>query len=58
MNKRLYYEAPETELFVVRFEENFLDSMNTTSSELSGRTRGTAGAAGGSDDFDGGTAYL
>ena len=24
MKKRLFYEAPETELFVVRFEENIL----------------------------------
>ena len=24
MKKRLFYEAPETELFVVRFEDNFL----------------------------------
>ena len=58
MKQRLFYEAPEAELFVVRFEENFLVSpQNTTSSELRGRTIGSAGAAGG-DDLDGGTAYL
>ena len=58
MTKRHFYEAPEAELFVVRFEENFLFSpQNTTSSELRGRTTGDAGAAGG-DDLDGGTAYL
>ena len=59
MKKRLNYEVPEAELFIVRFEQSFLDSLqNTTSSELRGRTTGSAGAAGGSDDFDGGTAYL
>ncbi len=26
MNKKQFYEAPETELIVVRFEKNFLDS--------------------------------
>lgn len=59
MNKKLNYETPETELICVRFEENFLDSFqNTTSSELRSRTTGSAGSAGSSDDFDGGTVYL
>ena len=26
MRKKLFYEAPDAELLVVRFEENFLDS--------------------------------
>lgn len=27
MNKKTFYEAPQAELIVVRFEENFLDSV-------------------------------
>lgn len=30
MNKKLQYSAPEAELLVVRFEENFLQSGETT----------------------------
>ena len=40
MKKRLIYEAPETELFVVRFEENILSDKTPV--------RGSAG------DFEGG----
>lgn len=34
MKKRLTYEAPEVELILVRFEENFLDSLNGGESDL------------------------
>lgn len=30
MNKKLLYSAPEAELLVVKFEENFLQSGETT----------------------------
>ena len=33
MEKRLDYEAPETELFVVRFEENFLQTGGGNSNQ-------------------------
>ena len=31
MNKKLLYSAPEAELLVVRFEENFLNSVESKS---------------------------
>ena len=27
MNKKVYYEAPEAEILIVKFEENFMDSI-------------------------------
>ena len=34
MKQRLFYEAPEAELLVVTFEENFLDSLTTNGSSF------------------------
>ena len=31
MNKKLLYSAPEAELLVVRFEENFMNSVESKS---------------------------
>ena len=55
MKKRLTYEAPEAELVLVRFEDNFLSPGVT----LNGRIQGEDGNAGYiGDDFTGDTYNL
>ena len=50
MKKRLTYEAPEADLFPVRFEKNFLASGDSAS--LGGMITGPNGAAGYNGDLD------
>ena len=44
MKKRLFYEAPETELFVVRFEENILSGGDSPQGTLKFGGTKSAGA--------------
>lgn len=44
MKKRLTYEAPEVELVLVRFEDNFLQATGGEVSSLSFGYNGDAGA--------------
>ena len=43
MKKRLFYEAPEAELFVVRFEENILSDGDPIRGSAGDREGGIAG---------------
>lgn len=53
MKKRLTYEAPEVELVLVRFEENFLGTGGDTTTTLGGMMTGGSGANGyNGDAFD------
>ena len=52
MIKNKFYEAPEAELLVVRFEENFLQNSPTG---VNWSTK--SGGAGGDDAFDDGDVF-